>query len=201
MTAPATKLPQYDAIRQRLKSQFTQARQDQGDAIKRRFAANGMVGSGAFGKAQDEAAQKVGKDEADATAALDFQEAGELQRRQEVAEGRQYQTSEREASQGFQKGMFDTQFGEQKRQFDQEFGENQKTNKLSFFANIMADDPNDLERLQGAEKLWSNQMGGGAAPTDTAQKLQAQRAANQKSVNYAHAQMTGQWNNLALPWR
>jgi hypothetical protein len=162
-------LPQYDAIRQRLKSQFTQARQDQGDAIKRRFAANGMVGSGAFGKAQDEAAQKVGKDEADATAALDFQEAGELQRQKEVAEGRQYQTSEREASQGFQKGMFDTQFGEQRRQFDQEFGANMQSNKVSAIANFVGDDIENHDKVTLAKSWVENLFGGGSgAPAKAA---------------------------------
>lgn len=94
-------LPQYDALRNRLKSQFAQQKQETSDSIQRRFAANGMVGSGAYGKAQDEAERQVGNAEADANAQLGFQEAGEQQRQKEVAEGRAFQTSERTGAQGF----------------------------------------------------------------------------------------------------
>lgn len=97
-------LPEYDAIRQRLKGQFTQKRQETQDAIQRRFASNGMVGSGAYGKSAEEADRTVSRDELDATAQIDFAEAGESQRRKEIGEGRAYQTGEREASQKYLTG-------------------------------------------------------------------------------------------------
>jgi hypothetical protein len=155
-TQPAAGLTQYDAIRRRLKSQFGERQQQETDAIQRRFASNGMVGSGAFGKAQEEAASRVGKEEADATAQLDFAEANELQRRKEVEEGR-----------GFQREMFDKdlgfkqqQFGEQRRQFDQEFQANMQSNKVSAAANFIGDDIENPEKKaaawQAVEDMFAN---------------------------------------------
>lgn len=99
--AEQSTLPQYDALRKRLQSQFAQQKQETSDSIQRRFAANGMAGAGAYGKAQDEAARQVGNAEADATAQLEFSAANEQQRQKEVGEGRAFAKSEREASQGF----------------------------------------------------------------------------------------------------
>jgi hypothetical protein len=187
MANGTTALPQYDAIRQRLKSQYTQQRQDQTDAIQRRFAANGMSGSGAYGKAQDQANADVSKQEAEATSNLDFAEANELQRRKELEEGRQFQTSERLGSQAFQtseragaqqfnEGMFNKdldfkkeQFGEQKQQFAQEFAENQKSNRVSALANLVGDDIQDYNKVKQAQDRLNYWFGDGPEPAKPTQ--------------------------------
>lgn len=94
-------IPQFDALRRRLQGQFQQKKQEAGDALQRRFASQGMLSSGAFGKAQEEQERQFAKDEADATAQLDFAEMNEAQRRKEVEEARAFQKSERQASQDF----------------------------------------------------------------------------------------------------
>jgi hypothetical protein len=185
MANPTTGIPQYDAIRQRLKSQYTQARQDQTDAIQRRFAANGMAGSGAYGKAQDQANEQVGKAEADATAQLDFQEANELQRRKELDEGRQFQTSERVGAQQFNEGMFNKdldlkkqQFDAQKDQFAKEFAENQNSNRASLYANLIGDDANDPEKVKTMwDQVNAAYKGDTAPPTVPKKPLQSYRDA------------------------
>lgn len=94
-------LPQYDAIRNRLQGQFSQQRSEQDDALKRRFAMTGMLGSGAYQKSAQMQDDELGKRQAGAMVDVDFQEAGEQQRQKEVGEGRQFQTGEREGAQRF----------------------------------------------------------------------------------------------------
>lgn len=160
-------LAEFDPIRRRLQSQFQQQRQTAGDALQRRFASQGMLNSGAYAKtAQQQDVELAGK-EAEATQMVDFQEAQEARRRQEIEEARKYQTGEREASQGFargereggqqfQKGMFDQTFGLQKEQFSFEKGQREKefeqdryNNWITQLVNMDADfdDPEEMNDL------------------------------------------------------
>jgi hypothetical protein len=160
-------LPEFDPIRRRLQNQFSRQRQASGDALTRRFASQGMLNSGAFSKMQQEQERELAQSEADAMGQVDFQEAQEAQRRREIAEGRGFQTSEREAaqkygtseregSQAFNRRMFDDQFGLQQKQFDFqkeqaaiENAEAVKNNYLTQLSNMDADwdDPEELQDL------------------------------------------------------
>lgn len=94
-------LAEYDAIRNRLKGDFSQKRSEADDALKRRFAMQGMLGSGAYQKSAELQGNDMTRAEAESLQNLDLQEQNELQRRKEVVEGRQFQTGEREGAQRF----------------------------------------------------------------------------------------------------
>jgi len=121
MAIPAG-LPEFDSMRRRLSSQYSQKRSEADDALQRRFAASGMLHSGAAAKQSRIQGDELTRQEADAQSQLGTQEMQEMQRRKEIMEGRAFQTSEREGSQNFaageaQKGrdftggMFDKEFG------------------------------------------------------------------------------------------
>lgn len=98
---PTPGLPEYDAMRRRLQSQFSTQRSTADDAMKRRFAAQGMLGSGAYQKSAEMADEQANRDQAEGLQGVDIAEQSELQRRKELGEGRQYQTAEREGAQRF----------------------------------------------------------------------------------------------------
>lgn len=121
MTQPGG-LPEFDAMRRRLQGQYSQKRSEADDALQRRFAANGMLNSGAYAKQAQVQGNELTQQETDAQGQLGLQEMQELQRRKEITEGRDFQRSEREGSQGFAAGeaekgrvftggMFDKEFG------------------------------------------------------------------------------------------
>ena len=129
MTQPG--IPEFGAIRRRLQGQFSQRKQEQDDALQRRFAASGMMNSGAAQKIQAQGAQELARAEADANVDVDMAESQELQRRKEIAEGRDFARSEREATQKFstgerlgaqqfQQGMFDKESAFKERVFREE---------------------------------------------------------------------------------
>ena len=94
-------LPEFDAIRRRQQGQLSQQKSESDDALKRRFAMNGMLGSGAFQKSAELSDESSNRAAAEAMSNIDVQEQGELQRRKEVGEGRTFQTGEREGAQRF----------------------------------------------------------------------------------------------------
>jgi len=94
-------LPQYDAMRRRAQGQISQQRGQGDDALKRRFAMNGMSGSGAFQKAAQIADDSNNRLQAETMQDIDAQEAGALLQRQDVQEGRQFQTAERTGAERF----------------------------------------------------------------------------------------------------
>lgn len=160
-------LAEFDPIRRRLQSQFQKNRQLAGDALQRRFASQGMLNSGAYQKTAAQQELELAEKEAEATGMVDFQEAMEARRRQEIDEGRKYQTSEREASQGFargereagqqfSKGMFDQEFafkekayGNENQWREREFEQDRINNYLTQLVNADADfdDPEELSDL------------------------------------------------------
>lgn len=164
-------LAEFDPIRRRLQSQFAKQRQTAGDALQRRFASQGMLNSGAYAKTAQQQEIELAEKEAEATGMVDFQEAMEARRRQEIDEGRKYQTSEREGSQQFQQGMFDKTFGLQKEQFGfekeqrlKEFEEDRRNNWLTQLVNADADFDDETEMNELLARL--DRMGI-RAPGDT----------------------------------
>ena len=149
-------LPQYDALRRRLDSEYATKKSEASDALQRRFASQGMLNSGAYQKTlgiQDEA---LNRQQADARGTVDFQELGEEQRQKEVADQRAFQTSERVAGQDFSKGMFDQEFGFKQKQYAnenewraKEFEQDKMNNWLTQLVNMDADfdDPQEMREL------------------------------------------------------
>lgn len=152
-------LPEYDPIRRRIQSTYSQKRSEGEDALKRRMASQGMLQSGAYQKLAQEQETDYSKQESDAMGQVDFLEAQEAQRRKEIDDQRKFQREERLGGQefqageagkqrGFQRGLFDTEmafkektlseegkrfwagFEEQKRQFGEQFAMQQSEFKL-----------------------------------------------------------------------
>lgn len=161
----SNQLPEYDALRRRLKGQFQQKAQESQDALQRRYAANGMIGSGAYGKEQQLQTDQSTRDEVDATAQLDFAQANELQRRKEMAEGRAYQTSEREATQGFAKG---------EREAGQGFARGEREAGQIFSKDLFDRDMQFKQTAQGLDEIFRNKE---FAESVKANKFNAEQAA------------------------
>lgn len=97
-------LAQFDYARKRASQDAEAANQQQNDALKRRFAAQGGLNSGAFVKQQQVAADQGAVRKENAMQGIDAAEAQEVQRQNEVKEGRAFQTSERLGSQDYSSG-------------------------------------------------------------------------------------------------
>lgn len=129
---------QFDYLRKKAKADSDAAKQEQDDALKRRFASIGQLNSGAAIKTSQLGAEAADRQAADAQNQIGFAEAQQ-----------KFQTSEREATQNFQAGQLDKQQQLSKDLFqqdlafkakyadldnlfrDKEFGENQKTNAVN----------------------------------------------------------------------
>lgn len=92
---------QFDIARKRAQQQANAAKQQQSDAIKRRFAAAGMQNSGAALKQEQLANQAVDKQLSESNEGIDAAARQENARKQEIADQRNFQKQEREASQSF----------------------------------------------------------------------------------------------------
>ena len=93
-------LPQYDYLRRRAKEESDLQKQEQEDALNRRFAQLGTLQSGAALKVKQQASEASNKQLADVQGQIGAQEAAEVGQRQ-------FATSEREATQTFQKTLVD----------------------------------------------------------------------------------------------
>jgi hypothetical protein len=95
---------QFDLARKRAAQQATAEQQQQDDALKRRFAAQGGLNSGAYVKQQSLQADQAMRRKADVMEGIDVAEANEAQRQREVQEGRDFARAERLGSQEFARG-------------------------------------------------------------------------------------------------
>lgn len=145
----------YDVIKQRLESQARAGAQEKDDAIKRRFAAMGNLGSGAYVKTAQNAQNETQKNILEAGQNVDMQKEAELQRLTEVDEGRKYATSERVAGQGFQESMLGKQqaYGTSERIAGQGFQEGILGKQQSFAATQA-----DIQRKYGTSEREAGQL-------------------------------------------
>jgi len=91
----------YELLRKRARQETQASTQAQQEALRRRFASIGSLGSGAAIKSEQLAAEAGAKQYRKAAEDIGMQEQAERQRLQEIEEARKYQTSEREAGQAF----------------------------------------------------------------------------------------------------
>lgn len=104
--APAAPAPNtFDVARKRAGQAAVAAKQTQGDALKRRFAAMGALNSGSAIQAEQQSAQKVDEQLANQNEAIDAGQAQEEQRKAEVQQGRDFQAGEAEKQRTFQAGQ------------------------------------------------------------------------------------------------
>lgn len=131
MTKP--KLPEFDVQRQKVQQRGNAAAQGQQDAMSRRFAANGMLNSGAALKQQNLIGQEAQRNTEEAIQSVDAAEMGEQQRRQEIVDQRDFASNEAKLGRDFagsesalqraqQGSQFDRSFTQQGSQFDKNFG-------------------------------------------------------------------------------
>jgi uncharacterized lipoprotein YehR (DUF1307 family) len=143
--APKAPLPEFAAQRKKVEQRINADTQGQQDAMQRRFAAQGMLNSGAAIKQQGILANQAQQNREDALGQVDAAEMGEMARRQEIQDnrdfmsnesklGRDFGASESALSRAFQAGesklgrdqqgsQFDRTFAQQGDQFDRNFAQ------------------------------------------------------------------------------
>lgn len=94
MAIVASKLPEYDKIRQQTGQRFQSQGQQQTDALQRKFASLGNLKSGAAIKQEQLIQGDLNEQKEAALGQVDVQEAGEVQRRQEVQDARDFASAE-----------------------------------------------------------------------------------------------------------
>lgn len=146
---------QFDLARKRAAQQNNAAVQGQQDALKRRFAANGALNSGAAIK-QDQLASEAGQANlANVNEGINAQQATENQRVKEIQQGRDFQTSERLGSQdyGAQQAALGRQFQTGERLGGQDFGAAQAELQRKFQTGerLSSEDFANLQRIGGQD--------------------------------------------------
>jgi hypothetical protein len=132
--APKAPLPEFAAQRKKVEQRINADTQGQQDAMQRRFAAQGMLNSGAAIKQAGIVANQAQQNREDALGQVDAAELGEMQRRQEITDnrdfmsneaklGRDFGASESALSRAFQAGESKLGRDQQGSQFDRSFAQ------------------------------------------------------------------------------
>jgi hypothetical protein len=156
----------FDAIRKRINQETEGGKQQETEALQRRFASGGMLGSGASIKAENQARANLDLQKQQAMEGVEAQELGERQRLQETQEMRDFSKSERLGSQDFGAAQANLmrQFQTGERVGGQDFAAGQ--------ANLM-------RQFQTGERVGGQEFG--AAQADLMRKFQtSERMGSQK---------------------
>lgn len=135
---PKAPLPEFQAQRKKVEQRINADTQGQQEAMQRRFAAQGMLNSGAAIKQAGIVANQAQQNREDALGQVDAAEIGEMQRRQEIMDqrdfasneaklGRDFQGQESAIARALQKEQFDKGFGLQERDFTRQGEQWQKS--------------------------------------------------------------------------
>lgn len=113
-------LPEFEGIRQNLKEEANQAKQQQKEALQRRFASLGSLQSGASLKAEQQAENEVQKNLEKGLREVGFQEAQGLRQQRNILEERQFQAEQQAAARNFQREIYnaDSDFKDKVFRFD-----------------------------------------------------------------------------------
>lgn len=173
-TEPSAFNRKYDLLRKRATQEAQAQGQQENDALARRFAAQGMSGSGAAIKQEQLAGERTAKRVSQANETIDMAQADEQMKLDESEKNRQFARSEREAGQDFQSGVLKQQqdFQSLERQAAEAFarGENDKARELQkaaldmqaeqFLKQMqMAKDQFDLDAYISAQNLKTAAQG------------------------------------------
>lgn len=132
---PKAPLPEFDVQRKKVEQRIAADTQGQQDAMARRFAASGMLNSGAAIKQQDIVANQAQVNREDALGQVDAAETGEQQRRQEIADAQNFQAAEAQKGRDIQTQQFGQQFDLSKQQFGADRADQQR-NIAASIANL-----------------------------------------------------------------
>lgn len=124
----------FDLLEKKAEQQARAQTQQSEQALKRRFASIGSLGSGASIKAGQQVRQQGGEALARAREGIEAQKTAEDIRRQDVLEGRQFATSERESQQQFagDQAKLGREFARGERTASQEFGRGERLGSQEF---------------------------------------------------------------------
>lgn len=167
----------YALLNKQLQQTEGRQLQQEQDALSRRFAAIGGLGSGASIKADQMASQESSRRLSQGKQALGVAEADERFKQEEIEKGRAFQTSERVGSQDFAAGqaVLQRQFQTGERLGSQDFAAGQAGLQRQFQTG---------ERLGSQEFQTGERLGGQQYASDEAQKqrgfMTSEREAGQK---------------------
>lgn len=154
-------LPQYDLLRKRVQQQGLEQKDEAMEALKRRMASQGMLNSGAYNVSSQQVEDQANKQTNDALQGVSFQEAQELQRQKEVQDQRDFQKSEREASQGYATGerVASQGYATKEREATQLFSKNLYDEDMLFQKQVHADQLRyaDLDNVYREKEFTENQ--------------------------------------------
>ena len=190
--------PRFELARKRAKQGATAATQGQSEASQRRFASLGLGTSGAALKQEQQIMERGAQRLQGAEEGIQAAEFAEQSRKREIREGREFQTSERQASQGFAGGenALNRSFQTSERLGGQGFasGENAISRKHQAGMQTSQQDFARGER-QGSQEFAAGQ-------TETAQKIQQGQfdtsIAITQDMNEFTKTTTGQQMDLAI---
>lgn len=154
MAIPQQRLPEFEKLRQQATQRVQSEGQQQQDALQRRLASIGNLKSGAALKQQQILQSELGKQREGAIGQIDVQEAGEMQRRQEVQDTRDFAQKEAQAGRQFaaQEALAGREFAgresalgrtQQAEQFGKTFGSQEEQNR---FMNRLAREEFDFNK-------------------------------------------------------
>jgi hypothetical protein len=158
-SAPSARDQQYDLLRKRAKQQGVQAGQEQGEALKRRFAAMGNLNSGAFVKAAGQQEQMAQAATQEAVQNVDFAQSGEKAQAEEAEKGRIFNRELFDKDQEFKKTVFadESKFrGLNAKLAQDDLDESKRANSLN--AGVALGNMSDeaLRSLGGASREWGD---------------------------------------------
>ena len=174
---------QYDALRQKAAQQESANLQGQRDALQRRAAQLQGGPSGAFIKQEQLAGDASAQRLQQANEGIDQQQSADLRNVNMTQLGQQFQTSEREAGQGFQAGQMKSQqdFSHGERLGSQDFAAQQALSGQKF--------------THGENQAQLAQQGQLATGTYNGQKTTAQQQLDQAGKQFDWTKGQQEWEN------
>jgi hypothetical protein len=118
--------PRFEFLRKQAGQRATAEAQKGQEAIKRKFAAQGALASGAAVKNIQQQQQQAARQKEQAIQAVDVAEAEDVARRQEVKEAREFQAGQAEKQRGFAAEQAEKQRGFQREISDKDLAFRQK---------------------------------------------------------------------------
>lgn len=180
----------YDLQRRRASDEANAANQQQSDALARRFAAQGGLNSGAYIKQQQIASDSAQQNKQKALEAVDINELGARAQQEEAQKQRDFQSSERVASQGYGTGerLGAQDFSGQQAAQQRAYGTSERVGGQDFAGQQAA-----LQRAYGTQERLGAQdfTGGQNAATRGEQRyatdsdITARRDINNQNLNAA----------------
>jgi hypothetical protein len=145
----------FDLLRQKQQQKTTADLQSSDDAIKRRFAAQGGLNTGAFVKMQDVNADKIRRAGDEAMGGINFQESQQQNQMDEAQKGRDFQSTEAQKNRDFQQQ--DYTFKDKVFAFDKE----SKLRQMDLADKQFALDKETTEFNKRLAEMEMNRPGGG----------------------------------------